>query len=578
MSFSYNNRMPYYAWGKADNNYSTNDTDDLNYFGVIEDENKRNLSLLRSTIPTAEYGPPKVAKAVSGFGYNPGESTYETLYESSPVDRQIPWRKIVARRDFWLGELNGLGLTMFGELYGIRAFAPRIYQAENGFVNIKRRVFRIRSPLARRCFQWIGESSGSGPFGFANPCISSKYGEVFLYYAGSRRAYVAGAAEDEHLIPIPIPDGERASRFWVIDGSYDSTSVFVLATESGKTFVRGVGATGSFWGNTTPAYLSEWTLLTSGVVNAVIRSTGNARFPDSSAPPSIIVSEPPPAGAGEIPAQRARISCEWYYDTSSSTWELYQIFIVHPGSGYRSPPTISFSPAPFSGTPARIDLELFDATIESRMQDGNFRSGFLSPKVGEAYYFTVPPTSFTRPPSWPGRTSGDPADAGLRVATSYSYRTGVSSPISAANGPFGWAANSSSGYFYSTIGGVADSLQSYDTEQHVLTTSGKLYRITSNGPQLVPGGEWVSIARSHGTFAAVNKDGGLYTWGATPSLYGDGTTTVRNSPVRIAPEAEWVDCVGGWGNRPLFIAIRKDATCRGIDEPMPLWPDSYFEQ
>lgn len=584
--------MPYYAWGVADNNYSANDVDPLGYFDELE-ENGRELTLRRGVVPTAESGASLIHKQALGTGgYNPDEGSYAPLFESSPVDRQIPWRSLESRRTPWLGALNGTGLTMFGELYGVELYAPRLYSAGvSSFVNHKRRVFKVRSPLARRGFQWIGPTTSGGPFAFATPCVS-RYGEVFLFSSVSRRIAVADAEEDEYLIPIPLPSGETAEKMWVIDGSYTyrqpagsltDSYLFVLATTSGKTFVRGVGQTGvnprgfSFWGNDPPRYLSEWTLLTSGVVNGKILSTGTARWPASQPPPRVIVAPPQSGGNPGIPKETARIVAEWYPDDGK--WQLFMIHIAHPGSGYIGPPSVSFDPAPVSGTPWTVELQLFESTIRKQMQDGNFTSSLFETQVGEVYKFTVPPTSFTRAAGSLYGHSGEPADIASRVGVNYSYKTGTNFPEYTSNGMFGWVANDSQAYFRSSIGGVADVVTA-NAELHLLATDGRLYKVPSSGsagPQLVSGGEWVSIAQSHGTLAAVNKNGGLYTWGATPGLYGDGTTSVRNSPVQIAPEAEWVECVGGWGNRPLFIAIRKDATCKGIDEPMPSWPDSYFQ-
>jgi hypothetical protein len=586
--------MPYYAWGLGYNNNSANDVDPLGYFDELE-ENDRELTLRRGIVPTAESGASLIHKQALGTGgYDPDEGVYTSFFESAPVDRQVPWRSIEMRRTGWLGALNGVGLTMFGELYGIELYAPRISSAgPSSFVNQNRRIFKVRSPLAKRAFQWIGPTTCGGHFAFATPCVS-RYGEAFLLNASSRRRAVLEAEDDEYLISISLPSGETAEKFWVLDGSYSyrqsaGTSTdsyfFLLATTSGKTFVRGVGQTGvnprgfSFWGNDPPSYLSEWTLLTTGVVNGRFLSSGDARWPVSQPPPRIIVSPPQSGGNPGIPKESARIVAEWYPD--GDKWQLYQFYIAHPGSGYTSPPSISFDPAPVSGTPTRVELQLFESSIRKQMQDDTFTSRLTETQVGEAYRFTVPPTSFIRSANSLYGYSGDPADRTSRVAVSENYRTGNFQN----NGMFGWVANNSQSYFRSTIGGVADTVTAYGSSggsMHLLATDGRLYKLpppggSSSGPELVSGGEWVSIAQSHGTLAAVNKNGGLYTWGDTPGLYGDGTTSVRSSPVRVAPEAEWVDCVGGWGNRPLFIAIRKDATCRGIDEPMPLWPDSYFE-
>lgn len=68
----------------------------------------------------------------------------------------------------------------------------------------------------------------------------------------------------------------------------------------------------------------------------------------------------------------------------------------------------------------------------------------------------------------------------------------------------------------------------------------------SNVPRRVGTDRWVSVSATTDRTFGVTTDGTLWAWGANSGgALGDGTTTDRPSPVRIAPGQAWASVSAG---------------------------------
>jgi hypothetical protein len=104
-----------------------------------------------------------------------------------------------------------------------------------------------------------------------------------------------------------------------------------------------------------------------------------------------------------------------------------------------------------------------------------------------------------------------------------------------------------------------------------------------------------ALRNSHAAIAGVKQDGSLWTAGSNHfGLLGDTTdrAAFRRAMGRVASNASWLTVETGavtglnypvfdstdflWRSHNAFYAIRKDAICREIDQPMEYYPDSYY--
>jgi hypothetical protein len=107
---------------------------------------------------------------------------------------------------------------------------------------------------------------------------------------------------------------------------------------------------------------------------------------------------------------------------------------------------------------------------------------------------------------------------------------------------------------------------------------------------LLPAGTGYAAAESHSVrltgfqnsacIVAVKNDGSLVAAGKNNSgALGDGSplSATRRALEPIATQAKWLDvCVFGLLDVTQCYAIRKDAICREIDQPMEYYPDDYY--
>jgi hypothetical protein len=99
-------------------------------------------------------------------------------------------------------------------------------------------------------------------------------------------------------------------------------------------------------------------------------------------------------------------------------------------------------------------------------------------------------------------------------------------------------------------------------------------------PAKIANGNWLAIARTDVSAAAIRDDYTLWTWGLNfNGTLGDSIDpdARRTTPTQINVGTEWVDVFGFGGTQDgQFIAIQKDSQRREHGQAFEFWPDSYF--
>ena len=72
------------------------------------------------------------------------------------------------------------------------------------------------------------------------------------------------------------------------------------------------------------------------------------------------------------------------------------------------------------------------------------------------------------------------------------------------------------------------------------------------------GNTWVSISAGYFHTVALKSDGSLWAWGGNEvGQLGDGTVTMRHSPIQDSKEKKWTSAVAGYFHT---VALRADGT------------------
>jgi hypothetical protein len=292
---------------------------------------------------------------------------------------------------------------------------------------------------------------------------------------------------------------------------------------------------------------SQWYCLTSGVYanTGFTDSDGYTPAWNTGNLPTLTVDAPPAGGV------TATVEPVWRNPTDTGYFVLSSLKITNTGKGYTQNPAVTFSVPPDtyhkpffddkSTSSFSLQLKVFGKTITKSLFGSPLQSiNHFAASDGSTWRFPNPSTQNTE---W-----------AVSLASTYTTASSALAVIAIA------------------------SFASY-----VLTLSGEMYKLNSSTRkyELFDSGEWVSIAFCWDVVAAVHKNGGLYTWGVNgdtsrqnlfSAVFGDGTEVgvSRATPTRICGSTEWVAVFGTYDG---FIAIRKDAICRDIDQPMEYWPD-----
>jgi hypothetical protein len=546
VSFVYNNKLPFYIWGPFD--YFT--------FGgqQADPEGSQILSYLGGiVVPLAEYGPQKLWDARVTTTIPSTLSARRSLIEGTPCDVQMPWKKFVSPASGSDSELL-YGLTLHGEIH---LFTPldAAYWAPRTSARA-RRLQKITAQVASP-FSSIGE----GEFTIVDLntnktllCAAvTKDGKAWLLGVKTEGFFTSNRVNRTVCDSVTLPHGElaryasfRAGRN-VPGQSPQRTIQVLLTTYSNKTYIRGDTSL-------------NWYCLTTGCYDvATLVHNGQRWLWDNL--PSFTVDAP-------ASGTRATVEPIWADTGESPSTFPVGMKITNPGSGYTFNPTVTPNRAADVNptSPAtEITLKVFaDHVVEAyQRQCGTFTSpndGILCRgATGRVWYVRIP---------------------------DHVSQDGLSSTN---NIP--WASDITPSYQGSTVfvydfgggGFVADSAGG-----HFIGLNKKLYRRepTTNQIELVDDSDWQSVAQFDRVICGVKADGSMWSWGTQGgprnALFGDETEfgSSRATPVQIASDAQWlsVRSIGGNVARPVgaMVAIRKDAVCRDIDQPMEYWPDWAF--
>jgi hypothetical protein len=235
---------------------------------------------------------------------------------------------------------------------------------------------------------------------------------------------------------------------------------------------------------------------------------------------------------------------------------LEGVTITNRGSGYTADPVVTFSSAPTYGNADNYTLKVFTDYLDKYRVGGKIQA---PSSAKSAYWYRG--DSLTAWDILNGTSSANLVTAALPYVGSVDSVVGVKDFAGA---------------------------QLYGKD-YLIAADGKLYEgALKKGKYpvtLLDDGPWQSIATSLRNVAAVKTDGTMWTWGTNGrsatafntdlagALFGDASDVgaTRSTPTQIASEAEWlaVFYIQGAG----YAAIRKDAICRDIDQPMEYWPD-----
>ena len=540
--------MPVYAWG-AHNDYSS----------AFERTPAARLPLVqcfRHKVPLLEYGGSEI-RGPSGqdMSLEQAPQSWTVQLHDSPVDRQLPWKSFAFPLIAFLGRKIAAGLTINGEIY----FFSNEYYAITGVDELPepprdspRFISRARSANVRGPFVYLSDAPYNDIFPNSFVCIDADGVVYQLFHIGDR--------EPGRFVLFGTPPNVRAvsaamvRSAALIKNGRDGVLLVVVA-DDGNTYLRGYsqgGDSSAFNADPTDAlFSSDWIKVSDGIGSASLQMNG-ARFNKNAAKPTVVV--PSPASGG----RQASISIDWAEDESS--WYPYRMRIDDPGDGYTETVQASLSRAPNSGGTPTVTLTPFTAKPLSVTHEGSFVCD-----DGKIVTFAIP-----RSKLYPGKESGQNVGGGYKGSLLYAEPV-VSDETETV---FGSASQSvsvkaaQSGY----------DINSFDTVWFVIDSAGALLKAvpTASSVTLVDSGPWHSVTSSGKAWAGIKMDGTLYTWGGDPHMLGDGSRTPRSTPTAICPDQRWVR-VQGYAGGSIFYAVRKDDVCREFDQPMELWPNSYFQ-
>ena len=554
MAFVYNNKLPFYSWGIL--NVSGGSTGPIGSAEQTYAAYQLNEAWGGLLVPLPESGAQRLWDGRSGIAGAATIANRAAPATSTPCDAQMPWKSFVreVRRTADDRPLYVFGLTLHGELYAITPVDFRWYRGSSSVVqNQGRRIGRIAHSKIQSPFSSVTPSLRTVINGIAYQLTAvTKDGKAWRIGVND----TTGLTEAEE---ISLPTGELAAYFISLlsDASGDaaSTRLFVLTTQNNKTFVR-------------KSTSATWYCLTGGCVGLDSITITNRQWSLDNLP-TFTVSAPPAGGT------RAEVEIVWR-PTNSNNARPWHVRVRNPGSGYTTNPTVTTTATPTAGasSPApTITLKVFDkfassfAAVNSYGVNDSSNGHFLD-SDGNLWSVRIP--SLTVSTSDDGSTYPATAFADNTVEPAGGVVSWISdaSPVNTSSQPLQLSA-----YVDPSLGG----------QRFAITKNGELWKQNPAGNWSVfDGGPWAAVAQNYRILCGVKRDGTMWSWGEVRGniwehCFGDETplNTTRAAPVQIAPEAGWVSVFAANGG---FIAIRKDAICRDVDQPMEYWPDWYFQQ
>jgi hypothetical protein len=595
MSFFYEGRLPVHIWGHCNESvpfsFYPNQASSLAAF--LEGFNVSQA--MAPVVPTQESGPRRVFFRKWARGAS--ESTAQQIeVQDVPCDKQFPWKKLQLVDGGPQGStLHGLvGLTIHGELYawGLPGRQCDIFSAFIGGSGTSSTQY---SPNARFYL----------PFRDSTLSVRTPAD----YCARPRR--IVFPVIDEPIIDVAAR-GKRNGN------AYNVT----IVTRSGKVFVAGTlggGAHGVPPTTTRP--------------DAVRYGFFGGYYAPIDPPFAPIVTEVTlPAGIKAVSVPSGLSNCViaddgqlyfWWYDYPNNAMRAPQqlsgfvkrIHVTDGGSGYSqgTPPQYTFTaPLVFSESASGVH-----ATGDCNVENGVVVSATVR-KAGRGY--SSAPTAQVEPPGGPNEvntgsgasfscemfdgshsfTSSDAVgddflidnNGGLYSFGANSYWDWVNSQeafhdriLFHSDGPYRFARN---GVVISSAGRLYVSNPSLDRFLEIDTVvanriEGYRFSLSCIGDGYVSGATFNSwdfngtLYRKY--LVAIKTDGTMYSAGKNDNgLLGDSVNLAisRRAMQQIASEARWVDVYCYAGFNPVCVAIRKDAICREIDQPMEFYRDDYY--
>jgi hypothetical protein len=589
VSFVYNNKLPFYVWGDLGNpfNFLRNEPE-KHWINPHYQLKSRRVHL---SVPLPEYGARRSWENKSGQNITANLSIQNTSdFEGVPCDAQLPWKM------FQQGTGSGVwGLTIYGEVYFIPAglsFSWIASAPENQFWAFSQldhsalcRMSRWQSAAVTKPIQSLFAAGELYP----NSVIAvDRDGDAWwLHDWRKTTSDILNNRIGDSATAIELPQGKKAKFITYASlargvggaGTSGAKLSYILTTTENKTYIRAADE-------------SDWYALTTGCVEILGRPdlVNFTHAWNADDLPVAAVSAPDQAGGAT-----AQVSIEYgpaYVENGISYKPFESLKIDNPGSGYTADATVSFSRPPDSKSANAPELDF------KLMPWSNYIVGYMSSQtgrqsnsvsttsssllvtLGNKLFFTVQVHSPSLVDN-AGKTvvpTIKPTAFCHWVYSGFNVFTNIDDDSSAVPVKITAISNSPS-----------------PIRQFALSQDGKLYKDRSDALgqwELVDNGPWVSLTASGRTYCAVKQDGTMWTWGRNSDtepngnftaprnfygvFFGDGSQVdaQRTTPTQIASEAAWVSV---WPlERAGFIAIRKDAICRDIDQPMEYWPDWHF--
>lgn len=641
MSFFYEGRLPMYAWGGYYNDSAPMfSKDDYIAISELQNQGTNSTVSIYPQVPLAELGARIAVRKQWPIGQSQNNATTVTE-EDVPCDKQFPWRKLQADlvRSYVVGLThNGelymclgnasAGITLEDLLCGQFYSEADVLSYPSGLYSLKssgsaRLYIPFRGPLngsnyndsgqaarfRRLMFQGVGEAIKDFAVSSSGNIATGASGDAMTLVTKSGRVFVAGSTKNgSHGVPpattrpdasfiaadasTPITDGfyvpKSPSPLPVVTEVTLPGNVKAAAVPSGSTncvigedgqlyywwWDRGAGAMNAPKKHT--GFVKRATVSNPGSGYALVRGPG---VPDATTFTLALEFPTPPGG------RAAKGVCQ-IIDGQAA-----YVCIQEPGSGYGSPPSpvIKASGGDINGSGAAFETEIFgpDDSFSTTLAAGR---GFLLGSDGALYLFALSenisqfgetPQQFKAPVFW---HSAGPytfarnncvVDSGGTLYVMYGAVRGVDGSVSSVPlndicvdvDPDGevQSPNFKRLFFINPI----------VYESKVLYPVGSGY-LCAEAPALSLG-----AFQGSASVVAIKEDGTLATGGRNDSgVFGDGSplSASRRTMQEVASSAKWVDvCAFGHINKVACYAIRKDAVCRELDQPMEYYDDEYYK-
>jgi len=559
LSFLYNGRLPYYVWGH---------TGQRGGLGADQSggptERFENPAYQAVASCVHLYPPLEESGARQSWNNKSGLASYSfgtpAHFEGAPCDAQLPWKTIVG---------VVVGLTLNGEVYIIPPAPSPSFQRSYDVSPNKDygRLQRWKSKLVQKPIRDIfpGGVRNSGQRGFALG-VDKDGAAWWLFSEYKTQSESDAQTPTDGAESIGLPAGETAKSI------YFSSSQYLLTTESNRTYIKEEG--------------EDWIVLTTACVAAL---QNNVPLPYGG-PTPFIWHEPLPTFTVSAPDEdgvTATVEPVWQ-NLGFGDYGLTTLRITNPGSGYTEDATVTPSSAAINATQPAYSLRVWSDYLASPTSVFGFLFACVA-QSGKVYSIRLPDQM--------NETYGlGPYVQEIVIQTTNSSNE-ITGSILVKQLPT--ASPLSPGDFVGTDGRRSP----LPPFAWCISNDDKLYRyvlspvpspVGFDGWRLLDDGPWSCIAVTGLVGVGVKKDGRMYTFGRngntgqwdydnfretkgfSGALFGDNTApgTVRTLPVQIASQAEWVNVFQA---SECFIAIRKDAICREIGQPMEYFPDWHYQ-